>query len=171
MSVTWARPVMANGGVIQPSDIDDLAQLADALLAKVQEVFGQVGIALPGRQYVTLGTPAQDCEQVTVAWQNAYAGLPGQEMNDAQRCDAPRSAVFIITITRCVPVADGAGSTRPPKASDLTISAHELYHDAWLLLISAQSMDDYLGIIANVEAGDAQGGLQSVALSVTLGVP
>lgn len=171
MTISWARPVMANGGVLQPSDVDDLAQLADKLLAKVQEIFGQVGIALPGRQYVTLGSPAQDCEQLTVSWQNAYAGLPGQEMSEAQRCDAPRSAVFIITITRCVPVSDGAGGSRPPKTSDLITSAHGLYHDAWLLLISAQSMDDYLGIIANVEAGDAQGGLQSVALSVTLGVP
>lgn len=171
MSTTWAMPSTASGSMVQPSDVDDLANLADALLAKVQEVFGQTGIALPPRQYVTLGTPAQDCEQVTVAWQNAYAGLPGQEINDAQRCDAPRSAVFIITITRCVPVADGAKAQRPPTPGALTASAHQLYHDAWLLLISAQSMDDYLGIIANVEAGDAQGGLQSVALSVTLGVP
>jgi hypothetical protein len=149
--------------------LDDLWRLAEKLLAKVGEVFARCGVPLPDRQYIALASPAQDCEQVTVSFQQAYIGPPGDEAALPQRCESPRSAVFQVVITRCVPVVDDRG--RAPTVAALTNAAQVLMQDAWLLLQSSNEMDDYLGIIATVEATDAEGGLQSVVMTLTLGVP
>lgn len=164
--VVWATPAAP---VPAMCSLDDLWQLAVRLLAKVGEIFAQCGVPLPDRQYIALASPAQDCEQVTVAWQQSYIGPPGDEASAPQRCESPRSAVFQVVITRCIPVADDRN--RAPKVDALTESSKALMQDAWLLLTSVNAMDDYLGVIATVEAGEAQGGLQSVILTLTLGVP
>jgi hypothetical protein len=147
----------------------DLAELAARILAKVVEVYARNGIDLPDRRYIALGTPAQDCEQVTVAFQQLYIGPPGDEASQPQRCEAPRSAVFEVTITRCIPVVDDRN--RAPQPADISAASAVLMRDAWLLLDSVPDMDDYLGVIATVEASEAQGGLQSVVMTLTLAVP
>ena len=148
--------------------LDDLWQLADHILSKTVEVYARNGVPLPPRQYISVASPAQDCEQVTVSWQQAYIGPPGDEASMPQRCESPRSAVYQVVVTRCVPVADDRGEAPPPEV--LSESARVLMQDAWLLLQSSREMDDYLGIIATVEGTDAQGGLQSTVLNLTLGV-
>ena len=149
--------------------VDDLWQLAVHILNKVVETYAQCSVSLPSRQYIALSTPAQDCEQVTVAWQQSYIGPPGDEANAPQRCESPRSAVFQVVVTRCIPVADDRGRAPTPLA--ITEASKTLMGDAWLLLSSVKGWDDYLGVIATVEASEAQGGLQSVVLTLTLGVP
>lgn len=152
-----------------PETYDDLWQLAEHILAKVVEVYARNLIALPDRQYISVATPAQDCEQVTVAFQQAYIGPPGDEASTPQQCESPRSAVYQVVVTRCVPVADER-TGQPPAPEVLSASARELMQDAWLLLQSSKDLDDYLGLIATVESQDAEGGLASTMLTVTLGV-
>lgn len=151
------------------NDIDDLWKLAGEILAKVVLVYAREGIDLPERQYIALATPAQDCEQVTVAWQQAYIGPPGDEASTPQQCESPRSAVFQVVITRCIPVVDDRN--RAPVPADISKASAVLMRDAWLLLTSIKEVDDFLGVIATVEAGEAQGGLQSVIMTLTLAVP
>ncbi len=161
----WQQPTAAPAACT----LDDLWQLAEQILAKVNEIFARCGVSLPARQYIALATPAQDCEQVTVSWQQSYIGPPGDEASRPQQCESPRSAVFQVVITRCIPTVDDRN--RMPKTDDLNQSARMLMQDAWLLLQSVNDMDDYLGVIATTEAGEAQGGLQSIILTLTLGVP
>jgi hypothetical protein len=163
--------VKTGGGSLQspPPAVDDIWNLSVRLLEQVRQIYARVGIALPSRQYVTLGTPAQDCEQVTVAFQQTYIGPPGDEASTPQRCDGPRSAVFQITITRCVPTVDA--KNRVPTPEQMEPSTQALMQDAWLLLSTSQELDDYLGVIATVEATDPAGGLQSIVMTLTLGVP
>lgn len=149
--------------------MDDLWLLAQKLLGKVVETYVQYAVPLPNRRYIALGTPAQDCEQVTVAWQQSYIGPPGDEANAPQRCESPRSAVFQIVVARCIPVADDRG--REPSPEAISEASKALLRDSWLLLASVNGWDDYLGVIATVEAGEAQGGIQPVILTLTLGVP
>jgi hypothetical protein len=171
MTATGAPPIYratGNGTQTFTNDFDDLWKLAEKILATVVAIYARNGIDLPERRYIALATPAQDCEQVTVSWQQAYIGPPGDEASTPQRCEAPRSAVYQVVITRCIPVVDDRN--RAPAPKDISEASAVLMRDAWLLLDSVKETDDYLGVIATVEAGEAQGGLQSVMLTLTLGV-
>lgn len=170
MTATGAPPIwQATGTPVVTNNLDDLWKLAEKILATVVQVYAREGIDLPARRYIALASPAQDCEQVTVSWQQAYIGPPGDEASVPQRCEAPRSAVFQVVITRCIPVVDDRN--RAPQPKDISEASAVLMRDAWLLLDSIKEMDDYLGVIATVEASEAQGGLQSVILTLTLAVP
>lgn len=167
--MTASGPAMPSSyGAVQ-SDMTDLIELAQSILVKVVEVYERNGIPLPDRRYIALASPAQDCEQVTVAFQQLYIGPPGDEASTPQRCESPRSAVFEVVITRCIPVVDDRN--RAPQPADISAASAVLMRDAWLLLDSVKEMDDYLGVIATVEASEAQGGLQSVVMTLTLAVP
>jgi hypothetical protein len=167
--MTASGPALPSSYGAVTSDMHDLTKLATNILAKVVEVYERNGIALPDRRYIALASPAQDCEQVTVSFQQLYIGPPGDEASAPQKCESPRSAVFEIVITRCIPVVDDRN--RPPQPADISAASAVLMRDAWLLLDSVKEMDDYLGVIATVEAGEAQGGLQSVVMTLTLAVP
>jgi hypothetical protein len=167
--MTASGPAMPSTYATALDPMTDLIELAASILAKVVEIYARQGIDLPERRYIALATPAQDCEQVTVAWQQMYIGPPGDEASVPQRCESPRSAVFEITITRCIPVVDDRN--RAPEPKDISAASAVLMRDAWLLLDSVKAMDDYLGVIATVEASEAQGGLQSVVMTLTLAVP
>lgn len=166
--MTPPTPVRTGGPYLAPDTHDDLYDLAVFILAKIQEIFAREGVDLPDRQYVTSGQPAQDCEQVTVAFQQMYIGPPGDEASAPQRCDGPRSATFQIAITRCISVGDKRGN--PPTAAQLQADARRLMRDATILMNSVNELDDYLGVIVTLEATDPEGGMQSVVMSVTLGV-
>ena len=155
-----------------------------SIVVMVQEVldrivagYKQAGVALPERKYTTTGTPAVDCEQVVVVFRQAYIGPVGDEANDPQRCDGPRTAVLEVHISRCIPTPKGTRSAAP-TAESIQEGAELQMQDAWLLLDLAPSTDTWNGlapggpgVIATVEAGEPQGGFQTTVLNLTMQIP
>ena len=138
--MTASGPALPSSYGAVPGDMNDVVTLAASILAKVVEVYERNGISLPDRRYIALASPAQDCEQVTVAFQQLYIGPPGDEASAPQRCESPRSAVFEIVITRCIPVVDDRN--RAPQPAEISAASAVLMRDAWLLLDSVKEMDD-----------------------------
>ena len=93
-----------------PSTEDrSIVTLGRDILAGVVAGYKQRGLTLPDRQYLTLGTPVNDCEQLVVSWQQAYLGTPGDEASLPQRCEAVKTAVFTVQICRKMPVVSESG--------------------------------------------------------------
>ena len=161
-------PVRTGGSVMFQGSNDDLYDLGVHILTTIQNIFAREGQPLPDRQYVTVGAPAQDCEQVTVAFQQVYIGPPGDEASLPQKCDGPRSATYQIVITRCITVESKRGVA--PTPVQMQGDARVLMRDAWILMTCIGEVDDYLGVIVTVEVTDADGGMQSVVMNLTLGV-
>lgn len=157
-------------------EIRSLVTLLDGVLERVVAGFEQSGVKLPERRYWTLSQPAADCEQLVVSFIQAYYGPPGDEASSPQRCDGPRSAAVDIQLIRCIPTVGARG--RAPSAAQIQESSEQLAIDAWLLLDIAGSLDMWdaplpggLGVIATVDAGEPQGGFQSVTLHLTTAIP
>lgn len=81
-----------------------LVNLAQAIFDGVVAGYAQNGATLPSRRYVTLGTPANDCEQMVVAWQQIYLGTPGDERRyrrtvtrPSRRCSRCRSHALCLS--------------------------------------------------------------------------
>lgn len=150
---------------------DDLSlyTTATTILAGVVEGYGARGIDLPDRRYVTLGTPANDCEQVVVAWQQVYLGTPGDEASEPQRCDAPRSAVFTVQLCRTMPVVNDAGNA--PSAAAIQAASKTLMTDARVLLDILAYIDPYgMGVIVTGDVVEVSGGLGCVQVQTVLAV-
>lgn len=107
-----------------------LSAAADALLDTPE------GVA-PDRQYVSLGIPPWDCEQLTV-----HAGGPAVVVADTlplqpslvplQRVRTQgfvNIVVMTATVIRCMPVTDDSGN--PPDTDDLAAAALQTYSDLW----------------------------------------
>jgi hypothetical protein len=157
------------------AEVRTLVTLLGDVLDKVVAGYEQSGVELPERRYWTLSQPAADCEQLVVSFVQAYYGPPGDEASSPQRCDGPRSAAIDIQIIRCIPTV-GARS-RVPSAEQIQTGSEQLAIDAWLLLDIAGELDMWdvappgMGVIATVDAGEAQGGFQSVTLHLTTAMP
>lgn len=154
-----------------------IANMAQGVLDRVVEGFERAGVSLPERRFTKTGSPVSDCEQVVVVFRQAYIGPPGDEASEPQRCEGPRSAALEVHITRCIPVPRGTKQTAPSPES-IQESSEQQMIDAWLLLDLAPSTDQWdqfggpgLGVIATVEAGEAQGGMQSTVLNLTMAIP
>lgn len=159
------------------AEVRSLVTMMDGVLESVVQSYAQSGVGLPERQYWTLGTPAADCEQLVVSFNQAYLGPPGDEAQTPQRCNGPRSASLTVQVIRCVPTVSVRGN-RPPTAEQIQASSEALAVDAWLLLDMAGSLDQWdpaggfgLGVIATVDAGDATGGFQAVTLTLNAAIP
>lgn len=154
-----------------------LVKMMDRILARVQGGFEQAGVVLPDRQYWTLGTPAADCEQLVVSFNQAYIGGPGDEAQEPRKCDSPRSAQLSIQILRCVPTSDSKG--RSPSGEKIQAASVAQAIDAWVLLDIAAHLDTWdedlpgfgLGVIATVDAGEAAGGYQGPTLNLAVAIP
>jgi hypothetical protein len=161
------------------SDARSIVRLMDGVLKKVEDTFISAGVSLPERRYWVLGTPVVDCEQLTVSFIQAYIGPPGDEASLPQRCDAPKTAVLQVQVQRCVPTAiTRNGRTTPPKAEQMQSASEALAIDLFLLLDASAEFDVWdqfggpgLGVIATVEATEAQGGFQGAVLNLTLAIP
>lgn len=157
------------------AEVRSLNDLLDGILERVVAGYAQAGVDLPGRQYWTMQLPAADCEQLVVSFVQAFVGPPGDEAQTPQRCHSPRSAVVDVQITRCVPGIQARG--RAPSPEQITEGARALGIDAWLLLDISANMDQWdpvgpgMGVIATVDVGEPQGGMQSVTLHMTLAIP
>ena len=141
--------------------IDTLKEHMNDVLGIVVETFGQAGIGLPERRYITFGQPVHDCEQLTVQFQQLYMGPPGDQAAVPQRCDGPRSVALMVELVRCIPTF----SRVAPTELQLTQAAEQQAVDAWMLLEAATKVNVY-GVLADVSAGEASGGFQAISLSV-----
>jgi hypothetical protein len=152
-----------------------LVRLLDGTLSRVQAVYATAGVELPSRRYWTLGMPAWDCEQLVVSFVQAYFGPPGDEAARPQSCDGPRSAALTVNVVRCIPTGSARGKPPTPKA--IEDMSEQLAIDAYLLLDLARELDQWdpgypgMGVIATVDASEAQGGFQGVTLHVTTAIP
>jgi hypothetical protein len=155
-------------------DALNLKDMMDGILERVETVFQSYNVPLPQRRYWTMGTPAIDCDQVVVSFNQMYLGSPGDQVSSPQRCNVPRTAIVTISIAREVPTVGMNG--RPPTGEKIQQGAALSAVDAWVLMSSMKSFDMWdgifgLGIMATVEAGDMEGGFQIVSMELTLAVP
>jgi hypothetical protein len=138
--------------------------------------YAAAGLSLPERKFTAVGdvasSLANDCEQVTINFVQAYLGVPGQPDVQARGCELPMSADFVIQVTRCVPTPkESRGAGRPPTPPTVAaIEASTVVQavDAQILLESAYSMSSVQGISATVAPSGVEGGYQSVALSLAI---
>ena len=85
------------------ADAKNLALLMQNVLDAVITTYTSYTMPLPGRRYYTLGSPAIDCEQVTVSMLQMYIGSPGDEATSPRRCNDPRSVTLLVQVSREVP--------------------------------------------------------------------
>lgn len=179
-------------------DVNDIIDMSTHLLATINRVYAAAGIAVPERQYYVIGGQGQtvhDCEQVTVSWDQAYSGLPGNEASIPARCDDIHTGSFIIEVVRRVntartPVDPMAPATAPTGTANIPgrwgggvqgspeIVTPENYKyeaqiqmkDAILLLKAGLLAGEAtLGnnAIVDVSAGSPQGGYQATIMNYT----
>lgn len=152
-------------------DAMNLVKLMDFLVEKVVEGFTERGVDLPDRRFWKTGSPVHDCEQLCVFFNQAYVGPPGDEAADPQKCESPRSAQIGVQLVRKVPTITGTRGTLP-KAESIQAASVQQAIDAWTLLDISCTLDDWgLGVIATVDAGEAQGGFQASTLNLTVAIP
>jgi hypothetical protein len=157
------------------AEVRSLNDLLDGIVERVVAGYEQAGVDLPERRYWTMQLPAQDCEQMVVAFVQAYVGPVGDEAATPQRCQSPRTAVCDVQVTRCIPGLQARG--RAPSSEQIENAARALGIDAWLLLDLSASMDQWdvagpgMGVIATVDVGEPEGGYQTVTLHLTLAIP
>lgn len=95
---------------------------------------------LPDRQYVSASAPPWDCE-LLATWCEMTNGTPGDptlRSADANAASAPwamRAGTFVVTLVRCVPMADLNGDEVVlPTPDEEQAAAQVLYEDAQRLL-------------------------------------
>jgi hypothetical protein len=156
-------------------DALNLKQMLDGVLERVEAIYQSYNVSLPNRRYWTMGQPAVDCEQVVVSFIQMYLGPVGAEINSPQRCNVPRTATLTISVAREVPVVGQNG--QPPSTSKIQQVAAYAAIDAWVLMQSVNLLDQWdssgygPGVLATVEVGEPEGGLQSTTLQITMAVP
>lgn len=152
-----------------------LRDMMSGVLDRVRSVFQSYNVNLPARQYWTVGTPVIDCEQAVVSFIQMYLGAPGDEAQQPQRCNVPRSAVLSISIARQIPIVGQNG--RPPSPAAIERASETTAIDAYVLMDCVREFDMWdttgygLGVIATVDVGEAQGGFQTVNMQLTMAVP
>lgn len=150
-----------------------LRNMLARILDTVEGVFEAHHVPLPDRRYYLFGRPAEDCEQVVVSFLQAYLGGPGDQATTPQRCTAPRTGVFNIAISRKFPVGVNGN---PPTPTLIQQSADWTALDIWVLLESVNEFDKWsdmgpgLGVIATALTTEAQGGIMTANLNLTLGI-
>lgn len=158
---------------------DEAAHLSNhlqAILDKVVDTYDSYNMPTPARQYWTLGQAVVDCEQIAVTLLQMYIGSPGDEATEPRRCSDPRSATVAISVSRAIPIVGPGG--KAPSADKIQSGSEVLAYDAWILMESVRQFDTWdtgsgygLGVIATVETPPAEGGFQSVILTMTSAVP
>jgi hypothetical protein len=105
-----------------------------------------------------------------------YIGSPGDEATEPRRCNDPRSATLLVSVSREVPVVGPSG--KAPAADDIQAFSEISAYDAWILLDSSRALDQWstggsfgLGVIATVETSAPEGGFQTVTMTITVAVP
>lgn len=91
-------------------------------------------VSPPTRQYVAIGTPALDCEQVVVSIDRVHGhqGPVSTEDTAALRCLVMRAVELSIWVLRCAPVLADDGT--PPSVDALNASSQEIAADPATIL-------------------------------------
>jgi|APGre2960657373_1045057.scaffolds.fasta_scaffold08420_5 hypothetical protein len=148
-----------------------LERVLDTIVAQYEAY----NMPVPTRRYWTIGLPPVDCEQLVVSFQQMYLGAPGAQVSSPQKCEAPRTATFSVSVAR--PVPSGGQNGGAPSTASLTKAATVAAYDAWILMESAAALDQWeeggygMGVIATVDTLQPEGGFQVVTLSCTTSVP
>ena len=156
-----------------PEDALILRNMMRRILDTVEGVFETNQVPLPDRRYYVFGRPAEDCEQVVVSFLNAYLGAPGDQATSPNRCTAPRTGVFDISISRKFPAGVNGN---PPTPGKIIEAADWAAVDSWVLLQSLSEFDTWggfgpgLGVIATVLVTEAEGGILTVHMNLTVGI-
>lgn len=160
-------------------DVDEdafaVSNMMQGILDRVVSIYQSYGVPLPERQYWTMGTPAVDCAQVAVSFVQMYLGPPGDEANQPQRCNQPRTAVVTVTVSRQIPIVGVNG--KAPSADKIQEGSIISAVDAWVLMSSINLLDQWeehgfgLGVIATLNAPEPQGGFQTISMQLTMAVP
>jgi hypothetical protein len=178
-------------------DLNDIIDTCEHLLATINRVYQEAGIAIPARQYYVIGGQGQtvhDCEQVTVSWDQAYSGLPGNEASIPAVCEGPHTGSFIVEVVRPVNTArtpvdpmaalnpqapnakipgrwgGGIGQSEMPTPEDYMREAKVQMQDAVLLLRAGLLAGEGTwgeSAIVDVSAGSPQGGYQATIMNFT----
>lgn len=106
---------------------------AALLLSLIGTGYGESGVALPQRQYVTPGVvPAYDDPQLTVSVLAVRVGVIGTTIGAPIReCGNVRYVSLRAELIRCTPAVEGDGAA--PTAAALLDSAKEVLRDLELL--------------------------------------
>lgn len=156
-------------------DAVHLRDMMEGVLERVQNVFQSYNVELPARRYWTMATPAVDCEQLVVYFQQLYLGAPGAEVGEPQRCHVPRSATIAIGISRATPIVGQNG--RPPAPEKIEEASEVMAIDAWVLMDSINQLDQWdetgygVGVVATLDVSAPEGGFQTTTMLVTMAVP
>ena len=160
-------------------DALSLVNLLDEVLRRVQAGFAEAGVDLPDRQFWKVGAPSADCEQLVVYFNQGYIGPPGDEAQDPQKCNSPRTAQLGVRIFRKVPALTGTSRGSLPSPEKIQEASRQRAIDAWVLLDISCSLDSWeefpgtggLGVIATVDSGEPIGDIQGVLLNLTVAIP
>lgn len=122
------------------STVDTLYDLQVELLEFCAAALAELPSGAPARQYVAIGPPALDCEQLTVHAFQVGEGVTSPTATPLDRMrrgvTTPRIdlAFLVVTIVRdCYPGPTGANLNQPPSAADLDAAAKIISADGWML--------------------------------------
>jgi hypothetical protein len=155
---------------------DPVGSVLNHILQVINATFFNAGVPLPERQYLTVGVPMVDCEQLVVAWETLQRGLPrttgaASELAiiEGKNCTVPRTVTTRVYLTRCWPTGTG---TRGPDPADLNMAVHRSTIDAWLLYDACMASDSWgLGSTVTITANEPTGGYQTILAELSLAVP
>lgn len=122
------------------STADTLQDLQLELLAYCAASLDQLPAGAPARQYVAVGPPALDCEQLTVHCLQVGEGTTSPSTTPLDRfrrgVTVPRIdlAFLVVTVVRdCYPGPTGRELSKPPEVADLLAAAAVINADGWQL--------------------------------------
>lgn len=163
------------------ADLNEFFEIAGGILRQIELTYAEYNVGLPSRRYITVGGQGEtvhDCEQVTVSFEQAYSGLPGDQSQTPAVCNGPRSAVFVVEVVRCIPSADSASAAQSRYGSTSSVQnlspetmnqmAKTQMNDAMLMLEAGLIAGEnaITGALVDVSSGPASGGFQAMVMQV-----
>ena len=100
-------------------DKNEFVDFAVFTMTVLQNSFAAQGVALPSRQYMTVGGRGEvphDTEQMTLTLEQAYSGFPGITSTTAMHSYDPRTVMFVVEVVRQIPIP-GDTSAAPTNTS------------------------------------------------------
>lgn len=124
-------------------------------LDAVRDTYAVHGEDLPSRQYVSVGPPPDDCDQLVVWLGRLYTGTPGEEVDSPELCGFARTLEVNVRASRCVPVVGDDGT--PPHPDTIEGAALIIAKDQWLIpqgLIERRGEGSFLSDCQDLSIGN-----------------